>query len=65
MTYPLRSLLLGTSFALAGTVAGAVTTDELVQRYQRDGYDWIEVTHGRSQIEVEAVRGTEEGRDRL
>ena len=45
---------------LSGSAAlAAVTTDQVVSQFQADGYSWIEVKKGPTQIKVEAVKGTE------
>lgn len=55
-----KAMLMGAALGVTGQMAAAaVTTGELVEQYRTDGYSWIEVTQGRTQIEVEAVRGTE------
>ena len=53
-----------TAIALALAVSGAaataaVTTESVVREFQADGYGWIEVKKGPTQMKVEAVRGTE------
>jgi hypothetical protein len=56
-----RILLMAAAGALiCGSVASAeITTDSLVQHYRAEGYQFIEVTRGRSQIKVEAVKGSQ------
>jgi hypothetical protein len=44
-------------FAFSSTMAlGAITTDQLIAEYQTNGYSYIEVKSGLSQIKVEAVK---------
>ena len=53
-----RLLLLSTALIFAATMSmAAITADELVVRYQAQGYTRIEVKTGPTQIKVEAVMG--------
>jgi hypothetical protein len=55
-----RVKLMAAAFILSGTMAfAAVTSDDLVAQYRADGYTWIEVKTGLTQIKVEAVKGSE------
>jgi hypothetical protein len=55
-----KAMLMGATLGVTGQMAAAaVTTADLVEQYRAEGYSWIEVTRGRTRIEVEAVRGTE------
>ncbi|MFN3721625.1 MAG: hypothetical protein ACK4VZ_01160 [Paracoccaceae bacterium] len=57
MKRTLMALTLG--LALSGTMALAVTPDEIVGNLQAAGYSRVEVRVGPTQIKVEAIRGTE------
>lgn len=60
MTPKTRLMLMTATMALSASMAvAAVTTTEIVQTYRDQGYSWIEVKQGITQIKVEAVRGTE------
>lgn len=55
----MKRIVLAAAFGLGGSAAlAAVDTEALVADLQRQGYSWIEVKRGPTQIEVEAVRGT-------
>lgn len=54
-----RNLMLAAAFILFGTVASALTADEVVQDLVGQGYTRVEVKTGPTQIKVEAIRGTE------
>ena len=42
----------------AGMAMAAVTTEQVISDLQAEGYTWIEVKRGPTQIKVEAVKGT-------
>ena len=47
------------AFALSGSMAmAAVSTEQVISDYQAQGYSWIEVKRGPTQIKVEAVKGS-------
>ena len=51
--------LMVAALVLSGSMAmAAVTTEQLVADLQAEGYTWIEVKRGPTQIKIEAVRGT-------
>lgn len=53
-------LILAASLALsAQTAAAAVTAEQVISDLKAEGYGWIEVKRGPTQMKVEAVRGTE------
>lgn len=54
-------LLIAAGALALSTQAGqaVVTAEGLIAGMQAEGYDWIEVTRGPSQFEIEAVRGNE------
>ncbi len=53
-------LMLAASLALsAQTAAAAVTAEQVISDLKAEGYGWIEVKRGPTQMKVEAVRGTE------
>lgn len=54
-----RTLLLTVAMIFAGSVASALTPDEVVADFQEQGYTRIEVTVGPTQIKVEAIKGDE------
>ena len=55
----MKRIVLAAALSLGGGAAlAAVDTEALVADLQRQGYGWIEVKRGPTQIEVEAVRGT-------
>ena len=55
----MKLMMMAAGFSIWGGMAlAAVDTDALVADLQRQGYSWIEVKRGPTQIEVEAVRGT-------
>ncbi len=55
-----KTVLLAVAFAAFGAVAQAeVNVEALVTQLQSEGYTRIEVTRGRTQVKVEAIRGTE------
>ena len=52
-------VMMAAAMALYGTTALAVVTaEDVVASLQADGYSWIEVKRGPTQIKVEAVKGT-------
>ncbi|MBP9184147.1 MAG: PepSY domain-containing protein [Fuscovulum sp.] len=52
-------VMMAAAMALYGTTALAVVTaEDVVADLQADGYSWIEVKRGPTQIKVEAVKGT-------
>ncbi len=56
----MKLMMMAAGFGIWGGMAlAAVNTDALVADLQQQGYSWIEVKRGPTQIEVEAVRGTE------
>jgi hypothetical protein len=60
MTPRTRALLLSAALVLTAPMAmAAVTTTEVVDSYRSQGYSWIEVKQGPTQIKVEAVKGSE------
>lgn len=55
----MKRIVLAAAFSLGGGAAlAAVDTEALVADLQQQGYSWIEVKRGPTQVEVEAVRGT-------
>jgi hypothetical protein len=55
----MKTIMLTTALVIWGGAAMAVvTTDALVSDLQAQGYSWIEVKKGPTQIKVEAVKGT-------
>ena len=55
----MKLMMMAAGFGIWGGMAlAAVDTDALVADLQQQGYSWIEVKRGPTQIEVEAVRGT-------
>lgn len=55
-----RLILTAAAAAFCATIASAaITTDQIVSEFQAQGYTFIEVTKGISQIKVEAVRDSE------
>ncbi|WP_395541095.1 PepSY domain-containing protein [Neotabrizicola sp. sgz301269] len=60
MTSTTRAILLASALIFAGPMAmAAVTTDQVVETYKAQGYSYIEVKQGPTQIKVEAVKGSE------
>lgn len=52
-----RIFALAAALAFSGTmVAAAITPDDVIKTYQDAGYTRIEVTRGRTQIKVEAIK---------
>lgn len=51
-----RNLLLSAAFVLTAQMAVALTADELVAQYQAEGYGYIEIKSGVSQIKIEAIK---------
>ncbi|MEZ5796872.1 MAG: PepSY domain-containing protein [Paracoccaceae bacterium] len=55
-----RLKLFTAALMLAGSMAAAeISTDQLVSDLQAEGYTFIDVKRGPTQIKIEAVRGTE------
>jgi hypothetical protein len=55
----MKTIMLTTALVIWGGAAMAVvTTEALVADLQAQGYSWIEVKQGPTQIKVEAVKGT-------
>jgi hypothetical protein len=55
----MKTIMLTTALVIWGGAAMAVvTTDALVADLQAQGYSWIEVKQGPTQIKVEAVKGS-------
>jgi hypothetical protein len=55
----MKTIMLTTALVIWGGAAMAVvTTDALVSDLQAQGYSWIEVKQGPTQIKVEAVKGS-------
>lgn len=54
-----RLVLLATTAVFIASAAAALTPQEIANSLWADGYTGIEITQGRSQIKVEAVRGSE------
>lgn len=56
-----KMLLLGAAVTVLGGAALAqVDPQQLADSYRDQGYSWVEVTVGPTQIEIEAVKGTTE-----
>lgn len=60
MTPTTRAILLASALIFTAPMAmAAVTTDQVVETYRTQGYSYIEVKQGPTQIKVEAVKGSE------
>lgn len=51
-----RNVILAAAFGLAAQSAQALTANQLAAQYQNNGYGYIEVRTGVSQIKVEAIK---------
>lgn len=57
MTLNAKLMMAGSALLLSATMAfGAITSDQLAAQYQADGYSFISIKTGITQIKVEAVK---------